>query len=263
MSSDDILYSVADGAATITLNRPERLNAFTISMFDHLFSLLQQAEQDRSVRVIVLTGAGRGFCSGADVTDIAAVSGDLSFDQRVERLRRWTLIPQHIRNMSKIVVAAINGPAAGMGLALALACDLRLGATSAKCATSFLKVGFSGDFGGPYFLTRLIGSARARQLFLMGETLEAKEAYRLGLLNWLVPDADFGAERDRVLQLLLSSSPVALGYMKRNFNLAEELTFEQYLAVEANHQVRTALSDDAREAQGAAREKRHPVFPGR
>lgn len=261
--SPEVLCRIEDGVATVTLNRPERLNAFTIAMFDRLHALLQQLERDHAVRVVVLTGAGRGFCSGGDIVSIAEASGGLSFGQRVERLRRWTLIPQQIRDMSKIVVAAVNGPAAGMGFALALACDMRLGAASAKCTTSFLKVGFSGDFGGPYFLTRLIGGARARQLFMMGETLDAAEVHALGLFNWLVPDADFAGEVESIVQRLLSNSPVALGYMKRNFNFAEEMTFEQYLAMEANHQVCTSLSEDAREAQTASREKRLPVFSGR
>ena len=208
-------------------------------------------------------GLGVASVRGGDVADIAANSSELGFDGRVERLRRWTRILLGIRDSAKIFVAAMNGPAAGMGLGLALACDLRIASASARCATGFLRVGFSGDFAGPYFLTQLIGGARARQLYLMGEVIEAEEAARLGIVNWLVADDQFAAEVQRVTARLEAGPPLALRYMKRNFNVAETGTLESYLETEALHQVRTGTSEDAREAQAALREKRTPVFRAR
>jgi 2-(1,2-epoxy-1,2-dihydrophenyl)acetyl-CoA isomerase len=168
----------------------------------------------------------------------------MDFDGRVQRLQRWHRIPQMIRAIPKVFVAAVNGPAAGMGFGLALACDLRIAAASAKFVTSFAKVGFSGDFGGPYFLAQLVGGARARQLYYLSETLSADEALALGLVNWVVSDADFPAELAQLTDRLLQGPTVALGYMKRNFNFAETAGLGEYLDLEAVHQVRTAFTDD-------------------
>ena len=222
------------------------------------------------MRCIVLTGAGGAFCSGGDVKGMAAGTGGnrgigLSLDERIHRQRlsqRETA--GRIFRMPKPVIASLPGAAAGAGLSLALACDLRIAAESAVITTAFAKVGFSGDYGGSYFLTQLVGSAKARELYYLSDRVDAKEAERLGLVNKVVPDASLVAETRALADRLASGATVAFRYMKENLHRAlEGASLEECLDLEATHHVHTGLTEDHREAAKAFVEKRAPTFKGR
>ena len=232
-------------------------------MIEQLVGLLRSLDRDRAVRTIVLTGAGRGFCSGGDVASITAASTNLGFDDRVERLRRWTESLVIITQSHKVVIAAINGPVAGMGLGLALACDLQIASVTAKFVPAFAKLGFSGDFGGLYFLSQRMGPSRARQVYMLAETLTAEEALAAGLVNWVVPEEEFADRVGTLARQIADSPPLALTYMKRNVALAQHASLAAYLDVEAVHQVRTSFSEDHLEARAAMAEKRKPEYRGR
>ena len=257
------LIETRDGSVlTLALNRPDHLNAFSAAMLDGLHDALQRARHDPGIGAIILTGSGRGFCAGGDVKAMAA-GDDRSFEDRVEELRARHAIPKLMRTIPKVVVGAINGVAVGAGLSLALACDLRIAARSARFATGFANVGFSGDFGGSWTLTQLVGTGRARELYLLGEMLDAAAAERIGLVTRVVDDAALAAETTALAHRIAQGPRIAYGYMKRNLHAAESEPFETVLDLEAIHQTRTGLTDDHREARQAFVEKRKPVFGGR
>ena len=268
--TDHLQARVEDGVAHLTMNRPERRNALSDEMLRGLAAALRDAETADDVRCVVLTGAGGAFCSGGDVKGMAAGTGGgrgtgLSLDERIHRQRlsqRET--SGRIFRMPKPVIASLPGPAAGAGLSLALACDLRIAAESAVLTTAFAKVGFSGDYGGTYFLSQLVGAAKARELYLLSDRLDAKEAERLGLVNKVVPDAALGAETRALAGRLAAGATVAFRYMKENLHRAfEGASLEECLDLEATHHVHTGLTEDHREAAKAFVEKRTPVFKGR
>src|SRR5512140_585244 len=188
--SSELIESVTERIATLTLNRPDRLNALSTPILEGLLEALPRLAADPGVAVVVLTGAGRGFCAGGDVKSMAEGSSQLGLDDAVQRLRGKMEVSRLLHEIPKPTIAMVNGPAAGAGLALALACDLRLASESARFITAFIKVGFSGDFGGSYFLSKLVGTGRARELYYTGEPLDAKRALALGVVNAVVPDAE-------------------------------------------------------------------------
>jgi 2-(1,2-epoxy-1,2-dihydrophenyl)acetyl-CoA isomerase len=268
--TDHLQARVEDGVALLVMNRPERRNALSDEMLRGLAAALRDAETATDVRCIVLTGAGGAFCSGGDVKGMAAGTGGnrgigLSLDERIHRQRlsqRETA--GRIFRMPKPVIASLPGAAAGAGLSLALACDLRIAAESAVITTAFAKVGFSGDYGGTYFLTQLVGSAKARELYYLSDRVDAKEAERLGLVNKVVPDAALAAETRALADRLASGATVAFRYMKENLHRAlEGASLEECLDLEATHHVHTGLTEDHREAAKAFVEKRTPTFKGR
>jgi 2-(1,2-epoxy-1,2-dihydrophenyl)acetyl-CoA isomerase len=268
--TDHLQARVEDGVALLVMNRPERRNALSDEMLRGLAAALREAETATDVRCIVLTGAGGAFCSGGDVKGMAAGTGGnrgigLSLDERIHRQRlsqRETA--GRIFRMPKPVIASLPGAAAGAGLSLALACDLRIAAESAVITTAFAKVGFSGDYGGSYFLTQLVGSAKARELYYLSDRVDAKEAERLGLVNKVVPDASLAAETRALADRLASGATVAFRYMKENLHRAlEGASLEDCLDLEATHHVHTGLTEDHREAAKAFVEKRTPTFKGR
>src|SRR5215471_4590057 len=183
----DLLETKEDGIAWLTLNRPDRLNAFSPAMLLGLGEALQRLGGDASVGAIVVTGAGRGFCAGGDVKTMASRASQ-SFEERVEGLRRLHQLPLLLRTIPKIVIAMVNGPAVGAGLGLAMACDLRIAGRSARFGTGFAGVGYSGDFGGSWTLTRLVGTAKARELYFLGDIIDSTTAASLGLVNRVVED---------------------------------------------------------------------------
>ncbi|MDQ2803285.1 MAG: enoyl-CoA hydratase [Pseudomonadota bacterium] len=258
----DLLERVEDGVATLTLNRPERLNAFSAAMLDSLHAALTRLAQDDAVGAIVLTGAGRGFCAGGDVKDMATRTGQ-TFEQRVERIERMHRLPQLMRRLPKVLIAMVNGVAVGAGLGMAMACDLRIGARSARFGTGFGGIAYSGDFGGAWLLTRLVGSAKARELYLLGDVIDAPEAARIGLIGQLVDDATLAETTTALARRIAAGPRLAYGYMKRNLLAAETEPLSAVLDLEAVHQARTGLSEDHREAVTAFAEKRKPVFEGR
>jgi len=259
----ELLESVSERVATLTLNRPDRLNALSSSMIDGLLEALPRLAADADIAVVVLTGAGRGFCAGGDVKSMAEGSSQLGVEDAVQRLRGRMEVSRLLHEIPKPTIAMVNGPAAGAGLAMALACDLRVASESARFITAFAKVGFSGDFGGSYFLSKLIGSGKARELYYTGEPLDARQALALGLVNEVVPEIELLGATTALAQRLAHGPGIALGLMKRNFNAAESGTLSELLDLEALHQVQTARTEDHQEAARAFVEKRAPMFKGR
>src|SRR3989337_17488 len=192
-TSDIILLDISDGLATITLNRPERLNALNGELLDMLPGVIQKVADDKDVRCLVVTGAGRGFCAGGDIAGMA--SGEtLPNENPVARLRRLEETSRLLHEMPKPPFAMGNGPAAGAGLSIALACDIRIAGESARFGTAFVRIGFSGDYGGTWMLQRLVGPAKARELYFTGDLIDAREAARIGLVNRTVPDDQLASE---------------------------------------------------------------------
>lgn len=258
----DLLETIDNGIAVLTLNRPESLNALSVELRDSLLAAMQRLAVDDNVGVIVVTGAGRGFCAGGDVKTMPQRAAR-GFEQRADGLRHMHQTPLLMRSMSKIIIGAVNGVAVGAGLGLALACDLRIAAASARFATGFAKVGLSGDFGGAWFLTRLAGTAKARELFFLGEAIDAAQAEALGIVNRVVDDAVLMDETMALARRLAAGPRVALGYMKRNLHAAETEPLSVVLEMEAIHQARCSQTEDHREATTAFAEKRAPMFRGR
>jgi len=263
--TDDLLESIADGVALLTLNRPERLNALSNPMLDGLLQALPRLADDPDVGVVVLTGAGRGFCAGGDVKAMAEgteMAGE-TLEERAQELRSRMEVSRWLHEMPKPTIAMVRGAAAGAGLSLALACDLRVAGEGARFGTAFARVGYSGDFGGSFFLSKLVGTAKARELYYTAELLDAAQALALGLVNRVVPDAALKKETMALAARIGRGPRVALRYMKRNLNAAESGTLRDLLDLEAWHHTRTGMTDDHREAAKAFVDKREPQFRGR
>src|SRR5580704_4879834 len=184
----DLLESTENGITTLTLNRPERLNALSPDMTSGLKEALERLSTARECGAIVITGAGRGWCAGGDFKTMEARGREQTFEDRVEGLRQAHQLPLLMRSIPKVIIAMINGPVAGAGLGLALACDLRVAGKSARFGTAFARIGYSGDYGGSWSLTRLVGTAKARELYFLADVIDADAAASLGIVNRLVDD---------------------------------------------------------------------------
>jgi 2-(1,2-epoxy-1,2-dihydrophenyl)acetyl-CoA isomerase len=259
----DLIETVEHGVATLTFNRPERMNALSTPIMEGLLQGLPRLAGDPAVRVIVLTGAGRGFCAGGDVKSMAEGRERRSAAEATAHLRSRMEVSRILHELPKPTIAMINGPAAGAGLAFALACDLRIAGASARLVTAFVKVGLSGDFGGSFFLTRLVGTAKARELYFTGRPIDAQEALSLGLVNRVVADDQLGDATMELAKSLAQGPHIALSLMKRNMNCAEAAGLAELLDVEAVNMVQATRTEDHREAAKAFVEKRAPVFVGR
>ena len=267
--TDDLLAHEEDQVLTITLNRPAARNAMSGEMNDALAKTLEHGEQSPNVRCIVLTGAGGAFCAGGDVKGMAARGdGDdpgPTLDERIHGQRlnqRNTAGRMYL--MPKPVVAALPGPAAGAGLSLALAADLRIMADTAFITSAFAKVGFSGDYGGTFFLSHLVGAAKAKEIYYLSDRVSAEECQRLGLANFVVPADQLEAETQALARRLASGPPVAYRYMKENFNRAAMgADVIDCLDLEATHHIHAGLTEDHRNAARAFVEKKQPLFAGR
>lgn len=253
------------GVVTLTLNRPDVLNAFTRELLDELYVALEAAAADTSIGAVVLTGAGRAFCAGADLRDGAVLPerSKVGLEQLADAVREATRCSRLLHQIPKPTIAMIRGVAAGAGLALAAACDLRIASSTATFTTAFAKVGLSGDFGAAYFLTRLVGTAQARELMYLSEKLDVVEALRIGLVNRAVPDDQLESVTAALASRIGNGPRIASRYMKCNLNAAEEGSLEQLLEMEALHLARTIMTDDNEEAVRAFLEKRPPQFKGR
>ena len=258
----DLLEKIENGIAWLTLNRPDRLNAFSPAMLQAFGDTLQRLGGNAEVGAIVVTGAGRGFCAGGDVKTMETRASQ-RFEERVEGLRRMHQLPLLLRTIPKVVIAMVNGPAVGAGLGLAMACDLRIAGRSARFGTGFAGVGYSGDFGGSWSLTRLVGTAKARELYFLGDIMDAAAAASLGLVNRVVDDEALQRETAALARRIADGPRVAYGYMKRNLFAAETEPLAAVLEMEAVHQARTAMTEDHLEASRAFVEKRRPAFKGR
>jgi 2-(1,2-epoxy-1,2-dihydrophenyl)acetyl-CoA isomerase len=264
----DLIASLDDGVLTLTLNRPDARNAMSKAMNKALQEQLAAAEFNPAVKCLVLTGAGKGFCAGGDVKGMAA-SGDgtvgaQTIDEAIARQRlNQRATAGKLFKMPKPTIAALPGAAAGAGLSLALACDMRVMASNAIMTTAFARVGFSGDYGGTYFLTQLVGSAKAREMYYLSDRLSADEALRLGLTNWVCEPEDL-ITKTREIALRLANGPtVAYRYMKENLNRAMAGEVDDCLDLEATHHIHCGQTEDHREATQAFVAKREPVFKGR
>jgi len=271
--SEDLLARVEDRVAILTMNRPERRNALSHGMLRGLAIALEDAERSSDVGAVVLTGAGGAFCAGGDIKGMDAhnrdaggerAAGPRGLDDAIhaQRLSQRDTAGR-IYLMPKPVIGSLPGAAAGAGLALALACDLRIAAANAILTTAFARVGFSGDYGGTYFMTRLIGSARARELYFLSERVGAEEALRLGLVNFVVPAEALEQETLALARRLAHGPGVAYRYMKENLNRAAGRDLFECLDLEATHHVHTSLTEDHRAAVRAFVEKQEPQFKGR
>jgi 2-(1,2-epoxy-1,2-dihydrophenyl)acetyl-CoA isomerase len=266
--TQDLLANLEAGVLTLTLNRPEARNAMSREMNLALASQLASAELDPAVKCIVLTGSGKGFCAGGDVKGMAArgdgTVGDNTIDGAIHKQRlAQRATAGKLFKMPKPTLAALPGAAAGAGLSLALACDLRVMASTAIMTTAFAKVGFSGDYGGTYFMTQLVGAAKARELYFLSDRVSADEALRLGLTNWVCSPEELTVKTREIALRLANGPTIAYRYMKENLNRAMAGDVDDCLDLEATHHVHCGQSEDHREATKAFVEKREPVFKGR
>ncbi|WP_375175372.1 enoyl-CoA hydratase-related protein [Pseudooceanicola sp.] len=261
----EVLLSERRGAVQIlTMNRPERKNAFTRPMLYALEEALEKAAADPEVRAVVLTGAGGAFCAGGDVKAMSeGQDPDMSFYAKRKGLRDRMEVSRMLHEMPKPTIAAIEGAAAGAGLSLAMACDFRIASDTAKITTAFAKVGLSGDFGGTYFITQILGTAKAKELYLLSPIISGKEAERIGLANRAV---DEGTALEAALEFaapLASGAPLAIGRMKGNLNLAAGGgSLVEVMDLEADNHTNSSETADHKEAAAAFVEKRQPVFKG-
>lgn len=267
----DLLVDRRDGVLYLTMNRPDRLNALSDGIISGLLDNLSRAANDHEVGAIVLTGAGRGFCAGGDINRMrdrnegAGHGGAAapSLDQRIAGTRRGEEVCVMLHEIPKVTIAAVNGPAAGAGLGLCLACDIRIASDAARFGTAFARVGFSGDFGGSYFLTQLLGPAKARELYFSAEILNADEALGLGIVSRVVPAAALADEVHAYAKRIAAGPRVAYGFMKGNLNAALNTDLRTLLDREAVGQALTSVTEDHKEAVKAFLEKREPKFHGR
>jgi 2-(1,2-epoxy-1,2-dihydrophenyl)acetyl-CoA isomerase len=268
----DLLGRIDQGVAVLTMNRPERRNALSGAMTEALARVLAKLEVDDNVGCIVLTGAGGAFCSGGDVKAMAdrpqdggqGASRGPTLDERIHLQRlNQRATSGRLYEMPKPTIAALPGAAAGAGLSLALACDLRYAAEDAVLTTAFARVGFAGDYGGTWFLTRLVGPSRARELYYLSTRIGAAQAETLGIVNAVFPADKLEGEVMAIAQRLANGPRVAFRYMKENLNRAIFGELGECLDMEAAHHIRTGLTEDHREAAAAFVEKREPTFRGR
>lgn len=253
-----------DGAVlTLRMNRPERLNALNVELGRALVDALARASRDGDLRAVVLTGAGRGFCAGGDLELLRDARSRNAGNELEGLVRAGKEIALQICGMPKPVIAAVNGPAAGGGMNLALACDIRVASDQASFCEAFARIGLFPDFGGMYFLPRLVGPAKAAELFWSAETLPAAEALRLGIVNRVVRHESLVEETKKLAAQLAAAPPMAVRAVKRMLFESERAALERVLDEEIRQQVECFLSADCMEGLDAFRQKRVPQFRGR
>lgn len=262
--STHLLADLRAGVLTLTMNRPASRNALTDEMLEALVRQLAWAELAAEVRCVVLTGAGKGFCAGGDVKAMSEAENSVTSHSTDDAIHRQRLIQRatagKLFHMPKPTLAIINGAAAGAGLALALACDLRIMSTEAILMTAFGRVGLPGDFGGSYFATQLIGTARARELYFLSDRVSAERSVELGLANWAFSPEALAEQAAAIAGRLASGPSTAFRYMKENLNRAMTGEAGDCMDIEATHHVHCTSTADHREAALAFVEKREPVF---
>jgi 2-(1,2-epoxy-1,2-dihydrophenyl)acetyl-CoA isomerase len=260
--SEKVLLAVEDGVAVLTLNDPENRNPIGAQVSPALRRALDRVAGDRGIRCLVLTGAGQAFSAGGN-TKAMASGRQPGLPERIRAIKWESAASALIHEMDKPAIAALPGPAAGAGFSLALACDLRIAAQSAFMTTSFLRIGLSGDYGGSWLLTRLVGPAKARELYYTSPRIPADECLRLGLVNRVVPDERLQAESLALARELAAGPPLALRYMKQNLNRALVADLRTCIDAESERQCELAETEDFLEAARAFVERRKPVFKGR
>lgn len=259
-----LLYDVQERVATLTLNRPERLNALGGTLREDLYEAVQQAAADPGVGALIITGAGRGFCSGGDVKSMSEREGAAAPPPTSER---WAPIRDRVvlalRDCPKPIIAAVNGAAAGAGMNLALACDMRIASTAAKFSQAFVRRGLAPDWGGTWFLPRIVGMAKACELIFTGDTVDAAEALRLGIVNAVVAPEALMATASELARRIAAGPAIAIQLAKRALYHAEDVNLRSGLEFETFAQGICRETEDAKEGVRAFVEKRAPVFRGR
>jgi enoyl-CoA hydratase/carnithine racemase len=265
--TDELLCVIRDRVAVITLNRPQARNSLSDHLTPALRSMIRSCGESREVGALLVTGAGTAFCSGGDVKGMGAnrdkKKQEMTYEEKVADLQeRQRLLTGALVAVRKPTIAALPGPAAGAGLAIAMACDIRIAAQSAFVSTGYAKVGLSGDYGIAWLLTRLVGTSRARQLMFTAEKVDAARCEAIGLFNRVVPDDRLQDEAFTLAKSLAEGPTLALRYMKDNLDEALDVDFATARDREAERLVRLTSTADHREAVQAFIEKRKPVFIG-
>jgi len=261
--TEEVLCEVRERVAIITLNRPAAKNALTMDMKEALYRLIRDLEDDAEVGAFLLTGAGDAFSAGGDTKRMKKEGKPPVMEDRQRQLRWEHELPRMLHQSSKPSVAAVHGAAAGAACSIALACDLRVASERGFLLTSFAKLGLSGDYGGTWFLTQLVGPAKAREIYFTAERVDAQTGLALGVFNRVVPVEELQAEAFALAAQIASGPPIALRWMKANLNRAQTEDLDTCLRYEADRMVRGALTDDYVEAVAAFSEKRRPEFKGR
>jgi 2-(1,2-epoxy-1,2-dihydrophenyl)acetyl-CoA isomerase len=263
VSYEDVLLERDDGIGTITLNRPEKLNAFAGRMRQELADAVRDATEDDGIRVLVITGAGRAFCAGADISYMRGLKTRRDIGAFAELVEAGRDVVTTVRATPKPVIASVNGPAAGGGANLALACDVRIASDRATIGQTFNRIGLHPDWGGTYFLPRLVGPAKALELIFTAEMVDAAEALRLGLFNRVVPHEQLHAETAALAGSLAAKPPIALALAKRAIYESDTSNLSATLDTELEHQIRCFNTEDAGEGFAAFLEKRAAAYQGR
>jgi enoyl-CoA hydratase/carnithine racemase len=266
--TDELLCVIRDRVAVITLNRPQARNSLSDHLTPALRTMIRTCGENPDVGVLLITGAGTAFCSGGDIKGMGAHRDkkkmEMSYDEKVADLQeRQRLLTGALISVRKPTIAALPGPAAGAGLAIAMACDIRIAAASAFISTGYLRVALSGDYGIAWLLTRLVGTARARELMFTAEKVDAERCERIGLFNRVVPDDKLQAEAFALAKSMADGPTLALRYMKDNLDEALLFDFATARDHEAERLIRLTTTADHREAVQAFIEKRTPVFTGK
>ena len=267
MSDQQLQIRVENRVAVITMNRPEKMNAMTGSMLARCARELTGCASNPGVGAVVLTGAGRAFCAGGDVSVMQ--SGEefgppgTPTEVQVDELRRWHRVPLLLNTIQKPTIAVVNGVAVGGGLGLALSCDLRIASGKARFGTAYARVGYDGDFGTTWQMTRLLGEAKAKELFFLPDIISAEEALRIGMVNRVYPHERLMSEAMATAERIAAGPLVSYRYMKSNVAHASTADFAESLNREAETHIRCGQTEDHREGVNAFMEKREPVFKGR
>jgi enoyl-CoA hydratase/carnithine racemase len=256
-----IEMTTAESVATITLNRPAKLNAFTETMREDLLEALRASERDESMRVVVITGAGRAFCAGGDVEYMSGLQKNRDVAAFRKLLDAGRDVILQIASMPKPVIASINGVAAGAGCNLALACDYRIASENAKLSESFVRIGLHPDWGGTWLLPRLVGRSRAAEILMTGRMVEASEALAIGMIDRIA--SDLGSETAQLATSIANAPPIAIAGIKRALAASDRNDLRAQIDLESEHQLRCFESQDAAEGMAAFFEKRGAAFTGR
>lgn len=251
-----------DAVVTITLDRPEKLNAFSGTMREELLAALRAADNASDCRVVVITGAGRAFCAGGDVEYMSGLRKAGNTDAFLKLLDAGRDIVRQIAEMVKPVIASVNGVAAGAGCNLALACDYRIASDTAKLGETFVRIGIHPDWGGTWFLPRLVGPSRAMEILMTGRMVDAAEALAIGMVDRVVPAVDLPAQTAALASTIAQGPPLAIAGIKRALAVSHGATLSAQVDLESEHQLRAFLSSDAAEGMAAFFEKRPPSFRG-
>jgi len=264
MPETTILTEVDDKVAKLTLNRPDKLNALSRELISEATLQLKEWSRDPEVGAILITGSGRAFCAGGDVSQMSRDTAPAqSLEEQIDGLRQAQELSWLLYNIPKVTIAAVNGHAMGAGLGICLSCDLRFASAQAKFGTAYAKVGFGGDFGTTWQLARLVGPARAKELFFLSEIIDAVEAHRLGLINRAYAAEDLPINAAEIAHRIAHGPLTSYRYMKANVNLAMSTDFRTLLDREAETHLRCGMTGDHQEGVRAFMEKRQPSFKGR